>query len=92
MVGQLKDNNLSDNELHYQWNVQWLTAYVWLLFDLLVSNNPLVFSDMLMDILSSDILSLAYDSLPCKNEVQRWLFFISMLTFADIYAINTLNR
>ena len=47
---------------------------------------------MLMDILSSDILSLAYDSLPCKNEVQRWLFFISMLTFADIYAMNTLNR
>ncbi|KAL8605985.1 hypothetical protein ACOMHN_067168 [Nucella lapillus] len=30
----------------------------------------------LMDILSSDIISLTYHSLPCKSEIQRWLFFI----------------
>ncbi|XP_076460450.1 SMC5-SMC6 complex localization factor protein 2-like isoform X2 [Babylonia areolata] len=30
----------------------------------------------LMDILSSDIISLTYHSLPCKPQIQRWLFFI----------------
>ncbi|XP_070212300.1 serine-rich adhesin for platelets-like isoform X2 [Littorina saxatilis] len=32
--------------------------------------------EMLMDILSSDIISLAYGSLPCKEQVQRWLLFL----------------
>ena len=49
---------------------------------LLFSANNVLFlfvSDDLMDILSTDIISLAYDSLPCKPEILRWLFFISML-------------